>query len=88
MYLQKCEIVNNGNGTSTITGPCFVTKKSYSLIVPTNGLVAYHKGEYVQEAFSNVSPAEREFIISGVSPEGWKQMFGKRPENLGEEENN
>ena len=55
MYLQNCEIVDNSNGTSTITGP-FITKKSYSLIVPTDGLAAYRKDKkYVQEAFIDSS---------------------------------
>jgi hypothetical protein len=33
-------------------------------------------GEYVQTIFPNLTPAEREFILSGISPMEWEQMFG------------
>ena len=33
-------------------------------------------GEYVQTIFPNLTPAEREFILTGVSPIEWEQIFG------------
>lgn len=33
-------------------------------------------GEYVQTIFPNLTPAEREFILTGVSPKEWEQIFG------------
>lgn len=36
-----------------------------------------------QEAFPDLSPEEREFIISGIHPTEWEQLFG----NENEEEN-
>ena len=32
---------------------------------------------HVQNAFSHLSADEREFIITGVTPEEWTQMFGE-----------
>jgi hypothetical protein len=33
-------------------------------------------GEYVQTIFPNLTPAEREFILTGVSPKEWEELFG------------
>lgn len=36
----------------------------------------YNQGEYVQVAFSNLSAPEREFILTGITPTEWDEMFG------------
>lgn len=36
----------------------------------------YINGELVQDAFPNLSPDEREFIISGTTKEEWEALFG------------
>jgi hypothetical protein len=33
-------------------------------------------GEYVQTIFPNLTPAEREFLLTGISPIEWEQIFG------------
>lgn len=62
--------------TYTFTGPCVGTGKPYSVTVPAEGLYAYNQGAYIQEAFPDMSSGDREFLISGFSPEGWKLTFG------------
>lgn len=37
---------------------------------------------HVQDAFPHLSRAEREFLISGVTPEEWREMFGDGPKGL------
>jgi hypothetical protein len=32
-------------------------------------------GEYVQNIFSNLSAPEREFILTGITPEEWDKTF-------------
>ena len=32
-------------------------------------------GEYVQTIFTNLTPAEREFILTGITPDEWNQMY-------------
>jgi hypothetical protein len=34
-------------------------------------------GVLLQNAFPNITPAEREFIKTGITPEEWDQYFGK-----------
>jgi len=35
-----------------------------------------------QEAFPDLSADEREFIISGIHPTEWEQLFGKEDEEI------
>jgi hypothetical protein len=65
-----------GKHTYTFTGPCFVTGRPYSVTVPAEGLYAYRRGAMIQSAFPNMSKDDREFLMSGMSPEGWQQTFG------------
>lgn len=39
---------------------------------------------YVQDIFSNLSVDEREFILSGVTPDEWKAVFGEEDLEYGE----
>lgn len=57
------------------TGPCLITHKMYSVRVPADELFAWRNGEYIQKALKSVSAEDREFLMTGYSPEGWKQMF-------------
>jgi len=33
------------------------------------------KGQYIQEAFSKLPAEQREFILSGITPEEWDETF-------------
>jgi hypothetical protein len=70
-----CTEQHSPTHTYTFTGPCVVTGKPYSVTVPADGLFRYRQGAHVQDAFPGLSPAAREFLISGFSPEGWDATF-------------
>jgi hypothetical protein len=57
------------------TGLCTVTRKEVSVTVPAKELYAYRKGALIQDAMPSVSKDDREFLMSGISGEGWRQMF-------------
>lgn len=61
------------------TGRCMATGKTYSVTVPAAQLFKYRQGAKIQEAFPDMPEGDREFLISGYSPEGWKQIFGEDP---------
>lgn len=42
---------------------------------------AWRGGELVQNAFPNLSPSEREFLMTGITPDEWDRMFGEDPNN-------
>ena len=76
-YLNQCEYketFENGH-EYTFSGPCVVTGKPYSVTVKGPDLFRYHRGEYIQNAFPYLSPDDREFLMTGISPEGWKETF-------------
>lgn len=58
------------------TGPCLATGKTYSVTVPAAELFAYRAGAMIQDALVSVSAEDREFLMSGFSPEGWDETFG------------
>ena len=37
----------------------------------------WRQGEYIQKAMPNLSNDKREFLISGVGPKEWEELFGK-----------
>ena len=40
-------------------------------------IAAWQGGELIQNAMPNVSPNEREFIKSGITPAEWASVFGE-----------
>lgn len=85
MYLSKCEVVPLGLSQVRITGPCVVTGKPTSVIADRAGLQRWLSGSYIQDAFPDMPMSDREFLISGTSDEGWKQLFPDEDED--DEEN-
>jgi hypothetical protein len=38
---------------------------------------SWKNGDLVQRAFPKLNPEEREFIVSGITPKEWKEVFGE-----------
>ena len=72
--------------TYTFTGPCVVTGKPYSVTVLGHELYAYRQGAKLQDAFVSLSAEDREFLLTGVSPEGWKILYSETTKMSQEEE--
>ena len=59
------------NNKIRIFGQCEVTGKNFELIIPTEGFFVYAQGfQTIDQALKNISEEERQFILTGVSPEG------------------
>jgi hypothetical protein len=63
-----------------VTIQCPVTQTTHTLTVGKAAYESWLAGEYVQVAFPRLSADDRERLISGISPEGWNQMFGPQEE--------
>lgn len=74
LYLdERCtyrESYDNNEHTYTFTGPCIVTGKPYSVTVKGSELFALRQGKHIQNALVSNSSSDREFLLTGVSPEG------------------
>jgi hypothetical protein len=47
------------------------------VVVSRDGVLAYfHWGVTARKAFPELPKEEREFLISGTSPSGWRKLFG------------
>lgn len=62
------------------TGKCVQTGKEYSVSVPSEELYNYRQGMHIQNAMPSVSREDAEFLISGLSPEGWNEIFKEEDE--------
>ena len=58
--------------TSTITGKVHIL----DLPVTPEQIEAWKHGTLLQDAFPNLTKAEREFIKTGVTPKEWIEEFG------------
>jgi len=65
------------NGKSRVSGNCVFTGEPYECTVSTIGLEMWHSGTPIAWALPNSSRDDREFLISGISPAGWKKVFGE-----------
>lgn len=81
---SHCSYTETAEGY-TFTGPCMITGKPHSVFIPGPELFAYRQGRLIQDAMPSVSVADREFLMSGYSPEGWGQVFGSGEEGDDEE---
>jgi hypothetical protein len=59
-----------------------ITGELYSVTVKGEDLYKYRKGALIQEAFPTLSPSDREFLLTGVSPKGWKELYFEEEEAI------
>jgi hypothetical protein len=69
-----------GNERVEISGRCVVTGRQFAVTVAHGALKRYLAGALAQDAFPELPKEDREFIVSGTSPEGWFELFGNKPE--------
>lgn len=75
--IMNAKITPLDGGEIRITATCVVTKKPYSVVVKRSAYNKWQSGILAQNAFPDLSLEDREFLISGTSPEGWNKMFGE-----------
>jgi len=69
-----CEEEYSPNHIYTFTGPCVVTGKPYSVTIIAENLFKFRQTDEILD--TGLDEDGREFVISGTTPEGWKQLFG------------
>lgn len=76
-YTQRGRlIIQHGDDPDIeIKGKCVVTNKPYSVTVKLKDYEDWTQGKLTQQAFPYLDAGQREFLISGISPEGWEEEF-------------
>lgn len=59
--------------TSTISG----ITRTREISVTEAQLQNWGQGMHIQDAMPNVSAGDREFLMNGVTPEEWNEIFGE-----------
>lgn len=54
---------------------CMFCGKESRITVPGQGLWAWEHGTFAQDAFPDLTPAEREMVMTGTHPECWDAMI-------------
>lgn len=80
---MKYELLENGNVQIFNVSQVSQREQSMVIAVPSHQafldrLMLYSAGVKVQDAFPYLSSDEREFILTGITPEEWNQVFGER----------
>lgn len=66
------------NDTIEVTTPvCVQCGQSSTMNVSRDKLIRWHKGELAQNVFPELTPDERELLVTGTHPECWEKIFGK-----------
>ena len=81
LMLMMSFIGQNGRMTMIIERQSIISGKTYQmeLDITQEQLNDFTNGRtgLIQEAFPHLSVDEREFIISGIHPIEWKELFGE-----------
>lgn len=51
------------------------TMNTMDLDVTEAQVIEFESGVFVQDAFPNLTAGEREFILTGITPEEWAKVF-------------
>jgi len=81
MDVQVLKGRDGGPSEARVSGKCVVTGQFWSVRCEAVPLVVYMKkiaeddAPKIQDVFPNMPADAREWLLSGISPEGWKRMF-------------
>ena len=86
-------IDNRGEGLTRFTRGTFGSTKSSYMDLNIRymefvlGLQKWlHNDGYIQDIFPGLNADEREFIVSGLTPEAWNKIFGEEEEDNNDNE--
>jgi len=60
----------------TRLSPISGKKNIMQLDITCQGLIDWEKGGLIQDIFPHLTPEEREFIKTGITPDEWDKLFG------------
>lgn len=73
-FRGSCELTEIDDEV-TVFGPCHFCKAPQSVTVNKTDLDKFRDGRFAQDCFPDLSPSQREFLISGICDKCWDDMF-------------
>ena len=75
--MRRSWVVEFGStpGHLKVVGTCSISGEEHAIEVPTEGFTRWQSGTLIQVALPNLSPDDREFLMSGITPAAWDQIF-------------
>lgn len=70
-------LIRGDSATTIIRATCVVTGRTADFALPTVAVREWEAGRLIQDAFPDLSADDREWLISGHSPEAWDALFGE-----------
>jgi len=83
--LNSSETIQDGDYVK-FQKKCNVTGDLYIVKIPNLKYAAWVAGGHMQDVMPELSKENREFLISGTTPDEWNEIFKKTPEEEEEEE--
>ena len=70
-------LVRLDNGKAKAVGPCFISGEEYSTKEFSEGgyMSWILKEDLIQNLLPELDGEDREFLITGISPKSWSEMF-------------
>jgi len=63
-----------GDNQIEISGPCVISGQPYQITVPKKAFLNWKAGDIFIQEIPGLTNDDLEFLMSGVSPEGWAQL--------------
>ena len=75
--MRRSWVIESGStpGHLKVVGTCSISGEEHAIEVPAEGFTRWQSGMLIQVALPNLSPDDREFLISGMTPAEWDQLF-------------
>lgn len=64
------------DGKLELSADCSVSGKRFTVLVNHEAWLSWMNGTKAKDAFPELSPAQREFIMTGTTPEEWNALAG------------
>ena len=71
-----CKSLHTNGMRITKTSPFTGVTHTMELPVTLEQIKRWERGEYIQDVFSDLTPGQREFIMTGITDEEWEAHIG------------
>lgn len=75
-FLERLPLQRENQMIVRRTSPFTGKTHEWDLPITWEQVQRWENGELIQDAFPNLTPGEREFLLTGITPDEWEKTFG------------